>query len=103
VNRFKLCVCKLCILFSHEKEMNGVHTPRNTAWKEGKSARRTDVELQSAKLGVAYVAAQLAGGVLGAAAAFYSLPKGMQTLAHAGTQAVPAGSSVPQVGLAQPP
>jgi len=55
----------------------------------------------SAKLGVAYVAAQLAGGVLGAAAAFYSLPKGMQTLAHAGTQAVPAGSSVPQAFMGE--
>ncbi|KAK9905050.1 hypothetical protein WJX75_008658 [Coccomyxa subellipsoidea] len=53
------------------------------------------------KLGVAYIIAQVLGGVVGAAAAFSSLPAALQTAAYAGINAVPADHTVLQAFMGE--
>ncbi|CAL8464331.1 g3866 [Coccomyxa elongata] len=53
------------------------------------------------KLGVAYIFAQVLGGIVGAAAAFTSLPAALQTAAYAGLNAVPADHTVLQAFMGE--
>ncbi|CAL5220533.1 g2567 [Coccomyxa viridis] len=48
------------------------------------------------RLGLAYIAAQTVGGVVGAAAAFSSLPAALQTAGYAGINAIPADHTLLQ-------